>query len=346
MLSTEATPLDGHAMRVRSHKVVRLGPVRVDIRSNEPDFKGFRFFSEWLDRDDPDSSDGEPDFVLSLCNLHVDGPWPVRELALERDTHYRAKRMAAGYYLTDHFGALAYLMTRGSHYWIFAEDFEPILWPYAVKYLLTLYSMEHDLLHLKAAGVAVDGQGTLLVGRGGSGKTVLLSQLCRAEAQFLSNTHVLVDDQNLLGIRTAMRVRPDRFFGPIIATRGLSPNVKASEYTADPIRDLEWSSTRVAPIRSVCLVNYQGREHCEIREIGRDVLLDYMEQFSLAVNVYGLKEDLLDSLGGDVTRFSMRMSEMKGRLRAVIDRSQCYYLSCDAEDPKNLEAILELLRSR
>jgi hypothetical protein len=254
--------------------------------------------------------------------------------------------MSAGYYLTDHFGAPAYLMTRRRHYWIFAEDFEPILWPYAVKYLLTLYSMEHNLVHLKAAGVAVDAQGALLVGRGGSGKTVLLSQLCRAGAQFLSNTHVLVDGQNLMGIRTAMRVRPDRFFGPIIAARGLSPNVKESEYTADPIRDLEWSSTQVAPIRSVCLVDYRGQERCEIREIDRDILLDYMEQFSLAVNVYGLKEDLLDSLAGDVTRFSAQMSQMRGRLRTVIRQSRCYYLSCDAEDPKNLEVLLDLMRSR
>ena len=346
MVRTGATPLEGNAMQIRSHKVVRLGPVRIDIRSNEPGFRGFRFFSESFDPDDVDSVDVEPDFMLSLCNLQVDGPWPVRELALGRDTHYRGKRMSVGYYLTDHFGAPAYLMTRGSHYWIFAEDFEPILWPYAVKYLLTLYSMEHELVHLKAAGIAVGGHGALLVGRGGSGKTVLLSQLCRAGAQFLSNTHVLVDGQNLMGIRTAMRVRPDRFFGPIIAARGLSPNVKASEYTADPIRDLEWSSTRVAPIRNVCLVDYRGQEHCEIREIDRDVLLDYMEQFSLAVNVYGLKEDLLDSLGGDVARFSARMAQMKGRLRSVISQSRCHYLSCDAEDPENLQAILDLLGSR
>ena len=157
----------------------------------------------------------------------------------------------------------------------------------------SVYSMEHELVHLKAAGIAVGGHGALLVGRGGSGKTVLLSQLCRAGALFLSNTHVLVEGQNLMGIRTAMRVRPDRFFGPIIAARGLSPNVKASEYTADPIRDLEWSSLRVAPIRNVCLVDYRGREHCQIREIDRDILVDYMEQFSLAVNVYGLKESKL-----------------------------------------------------
>ena len=36
----------GDAFRVRARKKVRLGPVSVEICSNEADFKGFRFFSE------------------------------------------------------------------------------------------------------------------------------------------------------------------------------------------------------------------------------------------------------------------------------------------------------------
>lgn len=340
-----ASPV-GNTLRIRSRRTVHLGPVRIEIRSNEPDFAGFRFFSDFSSSQGAYSSAAEePDFMLSLCNLTVDAPWPVSELALKRDHSYRAKRMSVGYYLTDHFGAPAYLVTRGRHCWIFAEDFEPILWPYAVKYLLTLYSMEHHLLHLKAAAVAIDGQGVLLVGRGGSGKTVLLSQLCRAGAQFLSNTHTLIEGQKLVGIRTAMRVRRDEFFAPIIAARGLAPNVKASEYTADPVLDLGWSSAESVPVGSVCLVDYRGKSHREISEIDRDTLFDYMDQFSLAVNVYGLKEDLLDALAGEVPRFSVEMSHMKSRLRALINAARCYYLSCDAADSANFQAICHLLRS-
>jgi hypothetical protein len=332
-------------LKVRARAEVRLGPVRLEIRSNEPNFRGFRFFSEILTSParSPEGGDG-PHFTLSLCNLNVDGPWPLQALLAMRDRNYRAKKMSAGYYLTDHFGAPAALISRGTDYWIFAEDFEPILWPYAVKHLLTLYSMSHSMLHLKAAGVAVDGQGALLVGRGGSGKTVLLTQLCRAGAQFLSNTHALVDGEHMLGISTAMRVRPDEFFAPLIAERGLLPCVKAGEYTADPLNDLGWPSARSAPIRSICLVDYKGSENNILRELDWDTAFDYMEQFALAINVYGLKEDIFDALGADVRLFSAEMTRVRTQLRALVQASRCHYLSCDAANPRNLQRILELLR--
>jgi hypothetical protein len=334
----------GNAFHIRSRRRIHLGPVRIDIRSNEPEFKGFRFFPQPLASEVSDAADGdEPDFALSLCNLNIDGPWPLPALESMRDVSYRAKRMSAGYYLTDHFGPPAYLVVRGHHYWIFAVDFEPILWPYAVKHLLTLYAIEHNMLHLKAAAVAIGGRGALLIGRGGSGKTVLLSRLCGAGAQFLSNTHVLMDGQSLLGIRTNMRVRADEFFAPIIAARGLSAAVKAGEYTADPLSDLGWPSARSAPIRSVCLIDYKGTNRRTLQEIDRDTVFDYMEQFSLALNVYGLKEDILDALGGDIHRFSVEMSRMKTSLRELVNGSRCYYLSCDAADPQNLRAICALL---
>ena len=288
--------------------------------------------------------DGEADFALSLCNIGIDGPWPVEALAGLRDRSYRGKRMSVGYYLTDHFGAPAYLVTRGTRCWIFAEDFEPILWPYAIKHLLTVYSIGRGMLHLKAAAVAVEGRGALLVGRGGSGKTVLMNHLCGAGAEFLSNTHVLVEGLDILGIRTAMRVRADEFFGPMIAARGLAPNVKADEYTADPLADLGWRAGRSARLGSVWLMDYRGVGTREIREMGAEVMLEYMEQFALALNVYGLKDDVLDSLGGDVGRFSVEMSAMRARLRAVIEGARCYYLSCDAADSANLREIWELIR--
>lgn len=336
---------EADAFRCRSHKVVRLGPVHIDIGSNEPEFKGFRFFSNaGFSSSTAAGLERAPDFILSLCNLRHDAPWSLVNLSATHDRSYRGKKMAAGYYLTDHFGTPAYLITRGTHYWIFADDFERILWPYAVKHLLTVYAMVHNMLHLKAAGVALEGRGALLVGRGGSGKTVLLTQLCRSGAQFLSNTHALIDGQRLLGIQTAMRVRPDQFFAPIIAERGLAPNVRAGEYTADPLIDLGWSGAQSVPITTLCLLDYKAQADSVIRELDPHTMFDYMEQFALAINVYGLKEDILDTLGGDIGRFSMEMSRTRSRLQALVEGARCYYISCDAADARNLKSIHELLR--
>jgi hypothetical protein len=75
-----------------------------------PISKGFVFFTETAQPKTPDpDAGGEPHFTLSLCKLTVDGPWPLQRLLAMQDKSYRAKRMSAGYYLTDHFAAPAYL---------------------------------------------------------------------------------------------------------------------------------------------------------------------------------------------------------------------------------------------
>lgn len=342
---TAETPV-GKELQIRARRTIHLGPLRVDIRSNEANFPGFRYFPERVaPRDTQPDSEGAPHFTLSLCNLSMDAPWPLHDLAQAQDRNYRAKRFSAGYYITDHFGKPAYLLTRGAHYWIFSYDLEPILWPYAVKLLLTLYSMHHELLHLKAAAVAIDGEATLLVARGGGGKTVLLTQLCRKGAQFLSNTHTLIGEREVVGIATAMRIRPDSYFGPIISARGLSPGFKAGEYIVDPLADLGWQSTTTARLKNICLVDYRGPEHHLIRPIDSQSLYDYMDQFSLPLNVYGLKEDVLDHLSANVGDFSVHTGRMRSRLRSLLHQCRLFHLSCDAENPDDITAIYDLLRT-
>jgi hypothetical protein len=319
---------------------VLLGPLRVGIRSNELPFAELRYFPEST-RLPPQSP---VDFTIHCYNLTLDGPWPVQALEEIRDRSYRGTRLAAGYYLTDHFGPPAYLVTRARDLWIFAPRFDQILWPFVVKYLLTVHSIDRQMLHLKAAAVALRGNATLLVGRGGSGKTVLLTQLCRqAGAQFLSNTHVLVSEATLIPVASTMRVRNDSLFGPDIRAGRLPTAIKAGEFLADPGADLGWTVGTECPLLNICLLDYRGGGQRKICELHRDILFDYMENFSLALSIYGLKEDLLDYLGGDVTRFSIEWSHAKGRLRELVDRCRCYYVSGDVTHPQTLQTIAAML---
>jgi hypothetical protein len=335
---TIASPVGG-TFFARTRGKVSLGPLRVEICSNDEHFVGMHYFPESACAND----DAPAYYTVRFCDLRIDAPWPLQKLSALQNATYRANRFAMGYYITDHFGPPAYLIIQGKDYWIFGTNFESILWPYVVKLLLTLYSMEHGMLHLKAASVAVAGNGALLVARGGGGKTVLLAELCRIGAQFLSNTHVLVDEHSILAVPTAMRVRNDSLFAPIIAARHLPPAIKTGEYTADPLVDLGWQTATDASPKIICLVDYRGINTRVIREMDRDVLFNYMEQFSLALNVYGLKEDVLDHLGKDVSEFSVHMTGMKTKLRALVNQCRTYYLSCDATDPRNLQALYTLL---
>jgi hypothetical protein len=319
---------------IRTRRIVRLGPMHIDLRSNEKNFGGLQYFVQ--------AANAGADYVVNCCNTRLDGPWS----GVERDRTYRAKRFAAGYYITDHFGAPASIVQRGHQYWIFAEDFEPMLWPYVVKILLTLHSIEHDRLHLKAAAVAVEGRGTLLVGRGGAGKTVLLARLCERGATFLANTHVLLKGDRIIAVPSAMRVRRDASFAPVIERRGLREGFKAGEYVADPIRDLGWQPALEAPLNNVCLIDYRGPGECILSPIEGPVLYEYLEQFSLPLNVYGLKEDLLDHFGGSVDDFALQMHRMKSQLHALVENSHGYRVSCDASDDKGLDALHDLLAGR
>jgi hypothetical protein len=334
-----------HEFRIRARRMLRLGPVRVELRSNEQDFAGFRYFPQTVDLTAGDATnEGAADYTLSLCNLGIDGPWPLDEIRRVQDRTYRAKRFSAGYYLTDHFGAPSYLVTRGTHHWIFSQSFEPILWPYAVKLLLTLYSMHHGLLHLKAAAVAIENAATLLVAHGAGGKTVLLTHLCQNGAQFLSNTHTLVADGHALGIATSMRVRSDALFGPLIANLNSPPAVKAGEYIIDPVADLGWQGCTRAVLRNVVLVDYRGPEHHVLQAIDAEELFEYMDQFALALNVYGLKEDILDHLGADTGDFADQTRRMKAGLRKLLAQCRLFHASCDAGDPHDLRMIYDRLR--
>jgi hypothetical protein len=325
----------------RSHRKVSLGPLKLEICSNEPNFTGMRYFPAGIQLE-PHAA---VHYTVNFCNLEIDGPWPGSRLPDLQDTSYRARRFSMGYYLTDHFGPPAYMITRQTECWIFGSDFEQILWPYVVKYLLTIYSVDNGLLHLKAAGLAINGRGALLVARGGGGKTVLLSRLCQRGAQFLSNTHSLAGPDEIIGIPTAIRVRNDRFFGPLIAEKALFRAIKPGEFNADPVADLGWKGSPAATPAVILLADYRRPGSSTIREMSPNSIIEYMDQFSLALNVYGLREDLLDYFGSDVEQFALHTSAMRASLRSLVARCAGYYVSCDATDDRNLKALYDLIAS-
>src|SRR5215469_14549873 len=60
----------GQEFRVRSHQKVLLGPLCLEICSNEQDFRGMRYFPQSTQADENTVSH----YTVNLCNINLDGP--------------------------------------------------------------------------------------------------------------------------------------------------------------------------------------------------------------------------------------------------------------------------------
>lgn len=325
-------------VKVEIDELIRLGPVSVRMVSNVAPLQALQYFSRAARK----AFEGEPTQFELWCISLGAGNFDRGYLREHVDRSYRSDRFLEGYYVTDHFGPPLYLVSRGRHYYVFGEQFELVVWPYFVKYFLTLHALENDLLHIKAAALAINSVGTLVIGRSGGGKSVFQLQMCRSGAQFVTNTHTLIKDGRMSGVASAMRVRPGAWFAELAGMVSSTPSLKSGELNIDPYQILDAYSGNAVEVRNLCLVDYRpGRR--TIDTIPEQMAYDYAEQFVLALNAYRLEEDLLDLYDNDSRRFVQTYARMKAQLGNLIGQCRRYYISCDILEPKNRDEVFSLL---
>lgn len=317
--------------------LVQLGLFDFRLVSNVNDFSGQKYFSA---RSRRAYSAEKTDFELwciatSKCKLDINSIIPFL------DNSYRSKSFRNGYYVTDHFGSPLYLLTRENRYYVFGEELERIVWPYFIKHFLMLHTLRNDSLHLKAAACSINSQSTLLFGRGGAGKTVFLTELCRNGAQFITNSHSIIKEGRVYGVPSSIRVRSD-FDKTYLADIKKDPALHPGELIIDPY-DIFSVDKDNPPVANICVLNYNKEGKNIIETLPEQEAYDYAEQMSLAVNVYRLEEDLLDYCAGDCYQFSTAYNQMKTNLRNLIHNNNCYYISCDILDSNSRNSILTLL---
>lgn len=320
-------------------RIIQLGPVSFRLVSNVPDFTAQQYFSAATQRDYKGERADYELWCISLLESELDQEYIVAHV----DNTYRGNNFAAGYYVTDHFGPPAYLVTRGQRHYIFSEEFESIVWPYFVKRFLMLTSLENKSLHLKAAACSIGSAATLLLGRGGSGKTVFLTQLCLNGARFISNSHSIIKDGHVQGVASCIRIRPGPWHANLVRAAETWPSLRAGELIVDPLDVFLASRDAITPVRNILLLDYRCKGQHIIRPLSEQEVYNYAEQFSLAVNVYRLEEDLLDLYDGDYRQFSQVYSQMKAQLLSLVRHSTCYYISSDVLSSKFREEIFSLL---
>lgn len=318
---------------------IRLGVLDFRLVSNVSDFPALKYFSATSQSVFANDKTDCELWCVSLSASTLD-----RELILSHiDRTYRGASFADGYYVTDHFGAPVYLVTRGRRYYVFGEELERVVWPYFVKHFLMLHALQNETLHLKAAACSVGSAGTLLLGRGGAGKTVFLSQLCINGAQFVSNSHSIVKDRSLYGVASSIRIRPGPWYENLTKNVKVSPGLKLGEVNLDPYDAFAINLDEAPIIKNVCILDFKQTGRHVIQPLSEQEAYDYAEQFSLAINVYRLEEDLLDFYDGNIRQFSQAYGLMKTQLRRLIQQSRCYYISSDMLNPMYRNEVLAML---
>lgn len=318
-------------------ELIQMGPLTVRIVSDIPGFSVFNYFSRAVRTEiSPAGSEPprRPDAEL-WCVSRAEPP-----LGWKPDRTTRAKGFISGYYVTDHFGPPVKVATYGHKTVLFGPRLEALVWPYFVKHLLLQHTVRTGGLFLKSAAFSLGGEGTLVLGRGGGGKTVLLAECCRRGAGFVTNSHAIVTGGSLQGVASVMRMRP----GPWVDELGVPTGsaLDQAELVVDPFDAFGTAPRSVIP-RNLLVIDYRGPREHRIEELSGDEALAILEQFGLGLNVYRLEEDLLDGLNGDYRAFSTAYREMNGRLRSLVARCKAYYVVTDVRRPANRELLFEML---
>ncbi|WP_210234919.1 hypothetical protein [Mesorhizobium sp. M8A.F.Ca.ET.208.01.1.1] len=319
---------------ITTSHVIDLGVTSVEIHANRNIDECLRFFS-------PHSKcryDEQVSFRLFFIDISLPD-FPTHVIPMP-DRTYAGGRFAKGYYVTDNFGSPVTLASSGNDFFVFGKEFDRLVWSYFVKLCLTLWGNRNGHLHIKASCFENDGKGVLIIGNGGTGKTVMLSQLClKGGATFVSNTHCMVNRDDVVGVGTTMRVRRDFYFDTIIDRLKLPRSVNDGEFLLDPQKVFAKTSTK-AKITSILLVDYSRSGECLIEPVSNIDVIGYMEQFSMALNAYSLKNQMLEEAGSDPRAFARACASSRRQLEALVAQSLCWFVSCDITNQEHMTKLL------
>ncbi len=322
--------------------IIRLGAIDLRLVSNVPGFPAQHYFSAISQKPYAGETVDYELWCVSVSTSSLD----LDFIRAHLDHSYRSDSFVNGYYVTDHFGPPVSLVTRERRYYIFGEELERVVWPYFVKWFLMLHCIDHQVLHLKAAACALGSAGTLLLGRGGAGKTVFLAHLCLHGARFVSNSHALVKDGCMRGVASSIRIRPGQWYEDLTRTVRTSSALKPGEVIIDPYKVFDVAMDEIVSVRNICILEFCHTNRHIIERLSEQEAYDFAEQFSLALNVYRLEEDLMDLCRTRYQDFSRIYSQMKRQLRELIRQSHCYYVSTDIVNPANRDEVLALLEAK
>lgn len=228
--------------------------------------------------------------------------------------NYRQKMFLKGLYLGHHLGPTGSMCADHESIKIKLEsddanDYRKVLWNYALKVYLSISALEAGAIHLKATTL-IDSQGmaTLLIGRGGSGKSVLAKELANHGFIFVGNTHALVKDGRVWAINSWTRSRSG-----------------STELYLPPC---DQTLQGDAEIKRIVLIEHNQCGKFTLNTLAISEVLAFSIHYVLATGAYDLKEDLSD-IFGQSARFMQLASLELLQLEALLGSIGVYSLSSD-----------------
>ncbi len=240
---------------------------------------------------------------------------------------YREKRMLEGSYLGHHFGESAkYKILDEYNIALYHKNPGKIIWCYVYKYVITIYARKQNLLNIKGGAVLYKEKAFVILGRGGSGKTEMIKVLCNRGAKIISNTHLLVRQNNVFGVQTQIRVRDNQEDVYI-------------PFNAFPfIEHKSWF-----PVGAIFWVNYRNDGENIIKSMTSEEAFSNYQYFAEPIKNWEMKEDIADYYHSNPYEFSCHVMKTNRLLKNFCDANKSYYLNLDVWGNQGKEMLLNLI---
>ncbi len=266
-----------------------------------------------------------PDLSKPTVNIYI-----CREgdVIFDNPRTYRENIMRHGSYRGHHFGRPASLKCIDD--WNIAlshPDPGKIIWCYVIKYVLTVFAIRANMLHIKGGAVAYKGEAFLILGRGGSGKTEVVKALCKNGAELMANTHLLIDGRSVRGIKSNMRVRDT----------GCDVYIPVNQRQDFKAHD-GW-----LPIGAVFWVNYRTDGKTLIESVSSTYAKANLQYFSESIRNWEIKEDIADYANSDPFKFAEQVNLVDKMLNDFCESNDVYYLNLDIFSKDGMERLISVM---
>ncbi len=318
-------------------RMVKLGASIIFVRGNKP----LDALDIMSDKCLIDSADMEYDFQIVFYTCSINSDIYKKSLGYRSNT-VRNDYFNKGYYVCDHFGRPINVVNEENITIIFGEDFSRIFWSYLVKYLMQIWSINNSALFVKCAAFSTNKKGTILIGCGGSGKTMINIHVCANGAQFITNSNAYIKNGNVMGIGSKMRVRMNKYYKRLFNMSKMKKGFEEEELLIDPLSVFSADVSSWTPIHNIVIVNYQNGNN-KLVPISSELAFAYSQQFLLGINVYRLEEDVLNYFHNDVMKFADNYSYMTFVLKHLVETCQCYLADIDIDNKEVCNQFMEML---